>query len=147
MNGPETSSTVGVKAPPTVATSARSGVSARYRVRTLRLLALTAASIAAAPLFPVAPFFTATLWYSAANYYRVHKKSHVDLDWAKRKLPWHYDHHMGPDQNLNWCVTRPWFDHLLGTRAPYLGTEREAKDAARKARLKARRRGPVAAAA
>ena len=90
-------------------------------------LALTAGAVVAAPLFPVAPFYTATLWYCAANYYRKHKRSHLDPEWARTHLPWHYDHHMGPDQNANWCVTRPWFDHLMGTRKPYLGTPRAAQ--------------------
>ena len=31
-------------------------------------------------------------------------------------LPWHVDHHMGRNPDLNWGVTRPWFDLLLGTR-------------------------------
>jgi len=26
---------------------------------------------------------------------------------------------MGTDQDLNWCVTKPWFDYLLGTRVDY----------------------------
>lgn len=45
---------------------------------------LIGASLAVAPLFPVAPFFVATLWYSAANYYRIHKHSHLDPAWAGR---------------------------------------------------------------
>lgn len=94
-------------------------------------LALLGAAAAVAPLLPVAPFFTATLWYCAANYYRVHKRAHLDPDFARDRLPWHYDHHMGPDQNANWCVTRPWFDHVMGTRAPYLGTARAVRDRAR----------------
>ncbi len=96
------------------------------------VLALAGAAVAVTPMFPVAPFYTATLWYCAANYYRKHKRSHLDIEWAKEHLPWHYDHHMGPDQNKNWCVTRPWFDHLMGTREPYLGTERAERDAARR---------------
>ena len=80
------------------------------------------------PLLPVAPFFTATLAWSAWDYYRKHKRAHLDPEWAKAHLPWHYDHHMGPDQDANWCVTHPWFDDLLGTRQPYLGTDREARD-------------------
>lgn len=90
--------------------------------------ALLLASLAASPLWLVVPWFTATLWYCAANYYRVHRRSHEDPDWARSHLPWHYDHHMGPNPHANWCVTRPWFDHLLGTREPYLGTERERQD-------------------
>jgi sterol desaturase/sphingolipid hydroxylase (fatty acid hydroxylase superfamily) len=41
---------------------------------------------------------------------------------------------MGPNQAANWCVTRPWFDHLMGTREPYVGTERERRDQRRRAK-------------
>ena len=94
-------------------------------------LALAAGTLALLPLAPVAPFFTGTMVYSAIHYYRVHKRAHLDVDWARAHVPWHYDHHMGPDQNVNWCVTRPWFDLVMGTRVPYLGTAREARDRAR----------------
>lgn len=88
-------------------------------------LAVSCLAAAHVPLFPIAPFFTAAVWYSAWNYHRVHKRSHLDPDWARDNLPWHYDHHMAPNQNANWCVTRPWFDYLMGTREPYVGTEKE----------------------
>lgn len=78
--------------------------------------ALIASSVAVAPLFPVAPFYVGTLWYSAANYYRVHKKSHLHPAWGQSRLRWHYDHHMGRNPSANWCVTKPWFDYLMGTR-------------------------------
>jgi sterol desaturase/sphingolipid hydroxylase (fatty acid hydroxylase superfamily) len=68
------------------------------------------------------------VWLSAYGYYLVHKKSHLDPEWARKHLPWHYDHHMGPNQDANWCVTLPLFDHLMGTREHYVGTEREARD-------------------
>lgn len=54
--------------------------------------------------------------YAAVNYYRVHSRSHVDPNWAKKRIPWHYDHHMNTIQDANWCVTRPWFDYVMGTR-------------------------------
>ena len=88
--------------------------------------ALIGASIVIAPLFPVAPFFVGTLWYSAANYYRVHKRSHLNPDWARQRVPWHYDHHMGRNQTANWCVTRPWFDYIMGTREFTAGGPRES---------------------
>jgi sterol desaturase/sphingolipid hydroxylase (fatty acid hydroxylase superfamily) len=88
-------------------------------------LVLAASVVAMAPLAPVAPFFVGTMVYSAVNYYRKHKRAHLDPAWAREHLPWHYDHHMGPDQDANWCVTRPWFDHLMGTRVPYVGTDKE----------------------
>ncbi|MCB9675350.1 MAG: hypothetical protein H6737_09555 [Alphaproteobacteria bacterium] len=97
------------------------------------ILGLVALSALHAPLLPVAPFFTCTVWYSAAYYWHVHRKSHLDIEWAREKLPWHYDHHMGPNQDANWCVTRPWMDHVMGTREPYLGTEREQKDKEKRA--------------
>ncbi|MBT9560520.1 MAG: sterol desaturase family protein [Myxococcales bacterium] len=101
-------------------------------------LALIVGVAAHLPLLPVAPFFTATVAYAAVNYYRTHKRSHMEPGWAREHLPWHYDHHMGPNQHANWCVTKPWMDVLLGTREPYVGTEREARDLAKKAASAAR---------
>jgi len=98
------------------------------------------------PLLPVAPGFVAGVWFSAALYYRRHKRSHEDPTWAREHLPWHVDHHMGPNQDANWCVTFPWWDHVMGTREYYVGTEREAKDRAKAAR-RAQRRAERAAAA
>ncbi len=78
--------------------------------------ALIAACVVVAPLFPLTPFFVGTLWYSAANYYRIHKRSHLDPAWGRSRIPWHYDHHMGRNPSANWCITRPWFDYVMGTR-------------------------------
>lgn len=54
--------------------------------------------------------------YSAANDDFIHRRAHLDPEWAKRHSSWHYDHHMNRHQDANWCVTKPWFDYLLGTR-------------------------------
>ncbi|MGE0785501.1 MAG: hypothetical protein AB7S26_07425 [Sandaracinaceae bacterium] len=109
--------------------------------------ALAVGAVAHSMLFPVAPFFTATVLYSALNYYRKHKKAHEDPEWAREHLPWHYDHHMAPNQDANWCVTRPWMDHLMGTREPYVGTERELADRARRQAKKDRAAAKAASAA
>lgn len=77
---------------------------------------LIAAAVAVAPLLPIAPFYVATLWYCAGNYYHLHKKAHDNPEWAREHLPWHYDHHLGRNADANWCVTKPWFDYVLGTR-------------------------------
>lgn len=98
------------------------------------VLGLVVAAALYAPLFPIAPFFVGTMWWSLRNYHRVHKRAHLDPAWAREHLPWHYDHHMGPDQHKNWCVTKPWFDELMGTRVPYAGTAREIADRAKRAR-------------
>lgn len=56
---------------------------------------------AATIFLPVAPFFTAGLYYGLWNYWRVHAKSHLDPEYAKKRIPWHYDHHMTSNQNAN----------------------------------------------
>jgi hypothetical protein len=92
-------------------------------------LGLAAVALAHLPLLPIAPFFVLAVEWSAMRYYRVHKRAHRDPDWAREHLRWHYDHHMGPNQDANWCVTQPWFDWIMGTREPFLGTADEARRA------------------
>lgn len=87
---------------------------------------LIAGAAVIAPLFPIAPFFVGTLWYCSANYYRVHKKAHRDPAWARSHLRWHYDHHMGANPSANWCVTKPWFDYVMGTREFMPGENHES---------------------
>lgn len=93
-----------------------------YGKEALALVALSATFI---PLYPIAPFFTGTLHYCAINYYRKHKKCHLEPEWGKQHMPWHYDHHMGKDQNKNWCVTRPFFDYVMKTRVKSKDTKSE----------------------
>lgn len=64
-------------------------------------------------LFPVAA--TTMIVYSVV-YYFVHRKAHLDIQWGKKWIPWHFDHHMGKNQDLNWCVLFPMWDYILGTR-------------------------------
>ena len=104
----------------------------QWNSRTKEALSLAAGLLIWIPLLTVIPGFASASIYATFNYYYTHKRAHLDPEWARRKLPWHYDHHMGPDQEANWGVTRPWFDILLGTRIPYVGTEREAADRARR---------------
>lgn len=95
-------------------------------------LGLAGVALASLTVARRAPWFAGTVCLSALNYYRVHKRSHRDPAWARAHLTWHYDHHMAPNQHANWCVTFPWFDHVMGTREPYAGTAREAEDIARR---------------
>ena len=76
-------------------------------------------ALAHSVLLPIMPLFVLTVWFSAARYYFVHKRAHLDREWCRRNVPVHYDHHMGKDQNANWCVTAPWFDIIMGTRKVY----------------------------
>jgi len=102
------------------------------------LFGLGLLTVAHLPLAPVAPFFFGTLVWSGLQYYRVHKRAHVDPEWAREHLAWHYDHHMGPNQDSNWGVRSDWVDRMMGTREEYAGTAKEARDwERRQARLAA----------
>ena len=61
-----------------------------------------------------------TLWLGLVThaflYYFLHRKCHLDVEWGKKYLPWHYRHHMGKNQNANWGVTTPIFDYIFRTR-------------------------------
>ena len=59
------------------------------------------------------------LTFFTALYFWCHAKSHKDLNWCKKYLFWHYEHHMGLDQNCNWNVLPPLFDYFFGTRVKY----------------------------
>ena len=72
------------------------------------------------PLAGVAPWFTASVCYAGLNYLYRHERSHLDVEWGKRHMRSHYDHHMGKNQDSNWCVTRPWFDWVMGTREHHI---------------------------
>lgn len=117
----------------------------RWNAQGKEVLALLGILAGVTPLLPVAPFFVLTSYYTGYRYYVTHKRSHRDPEWARKHVPWHYDHHMGPNQHANWCVTAPWFDHVMGTRIPYVGTEREQRDIERAAKRKDRAQSRAAA--
>ena len=85
----------------------------RTRDEVKRLLQATAVTTLAIPL---APFFVLGTNYAAGKYFYTHRRSHIDPEWGRKAIPWHYDHHMNTNQDANWCVTRPWFDYIMGTR-------------------------------
>ena len=84
--------------------------------QTKEVVGLLLGSLVHVPLLWVAPAFALTVWLGAAPHYVVHRKSHVDPAWAEKHLPWHVEHHMGKDQDANWCVTWPLMDWIMGTR-------------------------------
>jgi sterol desaturase/sphingolipid hydroxylase (fatty acid hydroxylase superfamily) len=87
-----------------------------WHAQTKEALGLLMLGLAHAPLLPFFPYFTGTVWWHLAYYYRTHKRAHLDPAWAEVHLPWHVDHHMGLNQDANWCVTRPWADNWFKTR-------------------------------
>jgi len=80
------------------------------------LLALGGLPLLHVPLYGLSPLFFDTLLCAGATYYFVHRHAHLNPKWALKYLPWHYDHHMGKDQNKNWGVTTPLFDYIFKTR-------------------------------
>jgi len=70
-------------------------------------------------LFFIVPVFAFTITYCVFNYYITHKIAHENPGWAKIHLRWHWEHHMGKNQEANYCVTKPWCDYLFGTRIHY----------------------------
>jgi hypothetical protein len=88
-------------------------------------LSLAGLALLHLPLAGAAPLFTATVLYGIVDYYRKHRRAHLDPAWARARLPWHVDHHLGPNPEANYCVTRPWFDFVMGTREPWVGTPAE----------------------
>ena len=115
-------------------------------------IGLALVALAHVPLFPVAPFYTSTIWYCLRRYRRVHRRAHLDPAWGRDHLPWHYDHHMG-DQDRNYGVVWSWFDMLAGTREKFVGSDKERESHARHvsraetakagAALRAQRRNPL----
>jgi sterol desaturase/sphingolipid hydroxylase (fatty acid hydroxylase superfamily) len=82
------------------------------------------------------PAFYAACVFSAIQYYYLHRKAHHDISWGKLNLPWHYDHHMGPNQDVNWGVRSDILDRILGTREKYYGTIKEVIDNSKRMRFK-----------
>lgn len=111
-------------------------------------VALVGGGVLLLPVAWLSPIMYGTLLAWGVFYYAVHKRSHLDSEWARKWVPWHYDHHMALNQDANWGVTVPFWDYVLGTREVYYGTERERVDRARRqARLAAKGNGDAQDAA
>ncbi|HEX5059879.1 MAG TPA: hypothetical protein VFV99_10995 [Kofleriaceae bacterium] len=89
----------------------------RWNAQSKEVLALAAGALVLLPLVPIAPFFVGTVWFCEFDYHRKHRRAHLEPEWAREHLPWHYAHHMGHNQDANWCVKRPWMDTVMGTRS------------------------------
>jgi len=95
------------------------------------LWSLVLVSLIHIPFFWVDAFFAGTIFIYMLLYYYVHVKSHMNVKWAKRWLPWHYDHHMG-GKEANWGVLLPVMDHIFGTRVYYYNTLKYIQDERRR---------------
>ena len=82
----------------------------------MEILLLIVAAVVTLPLLYVSTWLWLGLLAHAMLYYYIHRKCHLNVEWGKKWFPWHYQHHMGKDQNANWGVTSPFFDYFFGTR-------------------------------
>ena len=67
------------------------------------------------PVIFLFPYFYGILIWSISSYYFLHRLSHLNVKWGKKWLPWHYEHHMGKDQHINWGVRLPIIDKIFKT--------------------------------
>jgi len=80
------------------------------------ILGLYALSMIHLPIYFFMPYFYYTLIVCVIRYFYVHQKSHINVEWGRKKVPWHYEHHMGKNQDANWGVTTDIWDTILNTK-------------------------------
>lgn len=85
-------------------------LSSRFEIYSLLIVSLIHLPVVF--FFPIAYL---TLVACLLTYYIMHRKSHIDVSWGKKWMPWHYEHHMGVDQHKNWGVRLPIIDMIFKT--------------------------------
>ena len=68
------------------------------------------------PVYFLSPLFFSVLVLCAVRYFYIHRKSHLNVYWGTEHTPWHYDHHMGKNQDANWGVTTDFWDIIFKTK-------------------------------
>jgi len=71
------------------------------------------------PIIFYFPVLYGALFLGAIIYYSSHAISHIHPEIGKKYFPHHFDHHMGSNQDANWCVSYPFWDKILKTRVKY----------------------------
>lgn len=83
------------------------------------VISLILISIIHLPVVFFYPYAYLTLTCSLFLYYFLHRKAHTNVSWGRRWMPWHYDHHMGKNQHMNWGVRLPIIDLIMKTRVKF----------------------------
>jgi hypothetical protein len=68
------------------------------------------------PILWSQPIILTSMAIYGMMYYYLHKYAHLNPAWGKKHMRWHWDHHMGRNQDANWCVLFPLADYVFGTR-------------------------------
>ena len=91
-------------------------------------ISLTLLLAAHIPILFFFPVVYAALILCMCLYYYKHRKSHLDIEWGAKNMPWHYEHHMGKDQHKNWGVRTNLIDIIFKTNTEYITVKnRESK--------------------
>lgn len=88
----------------------------KWNSKTKEIIGLSLLIISHLPLLLYLPYFVMAAYLHVIVYYFIHQWAHTNPQHAKKYLKWHWDHHMGSNQDTNWCVTYPLADYILGTR-------------------------------
>ena len=112
-----------------------------FRIKEKEPLAIMLLAVLHIPVIWISPVLFLSILFGGLSYLFVHYYSHKDINWAKKYVPWHWDHHMGPARAVeaNWCVTFPLFDIIMGTRVKYYGTKQYYLDIAKQSSKKLRK--------
>ena len=92
--------------------SAYSALSSRANF--FEIKSLSASVIIHLPIALLSVGFFSAVVFSAVEYYIIHRKSHTDIEWCKKNLPWHFSHHIG-NQNKNFGIRSNFVDKIMGT--------------------------------
>lgn len=84
----------------------------RWNAQGKEALVLAAIALAHVPLLWLAPGYVSGIYTGMVCYYLRHRRAHLDPEWARSHMPWHYAHHMEPNSGEYWCITWPWFDRV-----------------------------------
>lgn len=88
----------------------------KWNAKTKEIVGLLFLAATHIPLLYLVPPFVIATYIHIVVYYFVHRWAHLNPESARSYLKWHWDHHMGSNQDANWCVTYPLADYILGTR-------------------------------
>lgn len=75
--------------------------------RAKEVLGLGLLALIHTPLLLITPWFAGTTMLYTVAYYFAHKRSHLDKDWGRKWLPWHFKHHMMGSQEHSFGVLLP----------------------------------------
>lgn len=85
------------------------------RLRWREVCGILALMLVHVPFAVCFPYFTAATWFYAVLYLYLHKRCHIHTEWCKKYMPWHYRHHCGRDQDMNFNVVLPIADYIFRT--------------------------------